>query len=135
MACPLCEAEGGIVLWQDAHCRVIRVDDPMYPGFCRVIWHEHVAEMTDLPPAERLHLMNVVLATEQALRELCRPDKVNLASFGNMVPHLHWHIIPRFSDDSHFPESIWGKAQRVGIVHTAPNDNDMASAIALAVNA
>ncbi len=89
--------------------------------------------MTDLPTAERIHLMNIVLATEQALRELCRPDKVNLASFGNMVPHLHWHIIPRFADDSHFPESIWGKAQRSGVAHAAPDDNDMASAIALAL--
>ena len=41
-----------------------------------------------------------------------RPDKINWAQFGNMVPHLHWHIIARYQDDSHFPESIWGVQQR-----------------------
>jgi len=43
-----------------------------------------------------------------------RPDKVNLASFGNMTPHLHWHVIPRWRDDSHFPQSIWSAAERQG---------------------
>ena len=38
-----------------------------------------------------------------------KPDKVNIASFGNMVPHLHWHIIPRFEVDRHYPNPIWGE--------------------------
>jgi diadenosine tetraphosphate (Ap4A) HIT family hydrolase len=37
---------------------------------------------------------------------------VNLASLGNVVPHLHWHVIARFADDKHFPQPIWGQAQR-----------------------
>ena len=41
-----------------------------------------------------------------------QPDKINLASFGNMVPHLHWHVIPRFKDDMHFPNPIWGQVER-----------------------
>ena len=53
--------------------------------------------------------MTVVFIVEQAIRELFKPDKINLASFGNMVPHVHWHIIPRWQDDRHFPEPIWGK--------------------------
>lgn len=63
--------------------------------------------------------MDVVLATERAVRRVVQPDKINLASFGNVVPHLHWHVIPRWRDDSHFPESIWGKAQRAGAVRAA----------------
>ncbi len=135
MDCPLCQAETGAVLWRDAHCRVIRVDDPAYPGFCRVIWRQHAAEMTDILPAERLHLMNVVFATEQALRQLCRPDKINLASFGNMTPHLHWHVIPRFTGDRHFPEPVWGREQRPGTVRTAPGDQALAAAIDAALAA
>jgi diadenosine tetraphosphate (Ap4A) HIT family hydrolase len=53
-----------------------------------------------------------VFALEAALRELLRPDKINLASLGNMTPHLHWHVIPRFRDDPHFPNPIWGARQR-----------------------
>ena len=52
------------------------------------------------------------VAVEQAVRQLFSPDKINLASFGNMVPHVHWHIIPRWRDDRHFPEPIWGRVQR-----------------------
>ncbi len=110
--CELCTQAGGAILWQSAACRVIRVDDRNYPGFCRVIWNGHVREMTDLDPVDRNVLMQVVLAVETVVREFFRPDKINLASFGNMVPHVHWHVIPRWSDDRHFPEPIWGRVQR-----------------------
>ncbi len=111
-ACELCAVPGGSVLWQSADCRVVRVDDPHYPGFCRVIWNAHVREMTDLPPAERQQLLTVVFAVEEVVRRLFAPDKINLASFGNVVPHLHWHIIPRWRDDRHFPEPVWGQVHR-----------------------
>jgi diadenosine tetraphosphate (Ap4A) HIT family hydrolase len=48
MSCELCEQSGGEVLWQDERCRIVLVDDPNYAGFCRVIWQQHVREMTDL---------------------------------------------------------------------------------------
>ena len=138
MDCPLCAAlsraeSPEVVLHEDDRCRVIRVDDPAYPGFCRVIWKQHVAEMTELAPDARRHLMDVVFATERALRELMQPDKINLASFGNMVPHLHWHVIPRFRDDRHFPEPTWGTPQRAGAVHTAPAAAVLSRALATAL--
>jgi diadenosine tetraphosphate (Ap4A) HIT family hydrolase len=120
-ACELCQTPGGTLVWEDTKCRVIRVEDPAYPGFCRVIWREHVAEMSDLPPAEREHVMRVVLATEITLRRLMQPAKINLASLGNVVPHLHWHVIPRFADDRQFPQPIWGTAQREGAARSAPS--------------
>ena len=54
MDCPLCALPSELTLWEDERCRVIRVDDAAHPGFCRVVWGEHVAEMTDLagrPPS------------------------------------------------------------------------------------
>ncbi|MBP7641072.1 MAG: HIT domain-containing protein, partial [Thauera sp.] len=72
---------------------------------------------------------DVVMATEAALRNLLDPDKINLASFGNMVPHLHWHVIPRYRDDRHFPESVWGAPQREGVVHPAADAVPLARAI------
>lgn len=112
MSCELCDTHGGTSLWRDARCRVVLIDEPGYPGFCRVIWNSHVKEMTDLEEADRAHLMRMVFGVEKALRELLQPDKVNLASLGNAVPHLHWHVIPRYRDDSHFPNPIWGSALR-----------------------
>ena len=107
-ACELCDQPGGTLLWQDDSCRVVLVADADYPGFCRVIWKRHVKEMTDLSAAEREHLMATVFAVETAIREAMHPDKINLASLGNLTPHLHWHVIPRFRHDKHFPQPIWG---------------------------
>ena len=112
--CELCVQVGGTLLWQDASCRVVLVEDADYPGFCRVIWRQHVKEMTDLSAADRAHLMDIVFAVEAAIREVLQPDKINLASLGNMTPHLHWHVIPRHKHDKHFPQSIWGVGQREG---------------------
>ncbi|WP_194711463.1 HIT family protein [Noviherbaspirillum soli] len=111
-ACELCEGSGGEELYRDHQLRVVLVDDAQYPGFCRVIWHTHVKEMTDLAPTERSAMMQMVMKVETALREAMNPDKVNLASLGNMTPHLHWHVIPRFADDAHFPSPVWANAQR-----------------------
>jgi diadenosine tetraphosphate (Ap4A) HIT family hydrolase len=111
-ACELCAQTGGEVLHHGDKLRVVLIDDALYPGFCRVIWNGHAREMTDLAPDDRALLMDTVWLVEAALREAMSPDKVNLASLGNMTPHVHWHVIPRFADDAHFPGSTWGPLQR-----------------------
>ncbi len=130
--CELCAA-GGETIWQDDLCRVVRIggeEGDAFPGFCRVVWRAHVAEMTDLAACDRRHLMNVVFATEAALRALLRPDKINLASLGNAVPHLHWHVIPRWRDDSRFPLPIWGEAKRAAPPRKSADNEALAATIA-----
>jgi diadenosine tetraphosphate (Ap4A) HIT family hydrolase len=122
MSCELCEQTGGEVLWQGDLYRVILVDDAHYPGFCRVILNRHVKEMTDLPEGERMQLMAAVFAVEASVREILQPEKINLASLGNVVPHLHWHVIPRYAEDRHFPNPIWGMVNRESAIPVAiPN--------------
>src|SRR5450830_513179 len=111
-ACDLCDGDGGQLLFKNDRYRVVLVDEAEYPGFCRVVWNGHVKEMTDLAPAERARVMDVVWQVELAQREVMQPEKVNLASFGNMTPHVHWHVIPRYPDDAHFPHPTWAVAQR-----------------------
>lgn len=110
--CSLCATQDTPVIWRDPRLRVVSAADPDYPGFLRVIWHAHVAEMTDLEPAECNYFLRVVLAVERALRDTLQPVKINLASLGNQVPHLHWHVIPRFADDAHFPDPVWAARRR-----------------------
>ena len=112
MDCVLCHPQKENVVWKNKELRVIQVDDPLFPGYFRVIWNKHIAEMSDLNDDERQLLEKVLLTVEKVVREQMQPDKINWAQFGNMVPHLHWHIIARYRDDSHFPESIWGLKQR-----------------------
>jgi diadenosine tetraphosphate (Ap4A) HIT family hydrolase len=112
MTCDLCDTVGGQLLWQDQQLRVVYIDEPGYSGYCRVIWKAHVAEMSDLDEVQRAHCMRVVFAVETLLREIVKPDKINLASLGNFTPHVHWHVIARFRDDPHFPQAVWGPRQR-----------------------
>ncbi len=121
--CELCAEPGGALLWKDERCRVVRVDGADgegYPGFCRVIWHNHVRELSDLSRDDRHHLLDVLTATERAVRLAVGPDKINLASLGNLTPHLHWHVIPRWRDDSRFPAAIWAPVQRQATAHGIP---------------
>ncbi|RJX31368.1 MAG: HIT family protein [Oxalobacter sp.] len=111
--CELCQQNGGELIIRTTQWRIILVNDANYPGFCRVIWNDHVREMTDLSSADRAELMRVVLEVESVVREIMQPEKINLASLGNVVPHLHWHVIPRYLDDAHFPAPVWAEVKRV----------------------
>ena len=110
--CELCEQDGGILLWRTDRFRVIRAVDADHPAFYRVIWNAHVAEWTDLAPADRSDLMQAVAKVETVLRRVLQPTKVNLASLGNVVPHLHWHVIARYDWDARWPAPIWAPKQR-----------------------
>ena len=113
-ACDLCKPSPHHILWQDDFCRVVLLNDADYPAYCRVELLEHIKEMTDLEPPQRARMMKTVFAVEMALREVTLADKINLASLGNKTPHVHWHVIPRFENDRHFPNSHWGAALRDG---------------------
>jgi diadenosine tetraphosphate (Ap4A) HIT family hydrolase len=95
---------------------VVEVEDADYPGYFRVILQRHLREVTELEEARRSSLMAVVFAVEEVVRATMRPDKMNLASLGNMTPHVHWHVIPRFRDDRHFPGAVWAQPQREAVV-------------------
>jgi diadenosine tetraphosphate (Ap4A) HIT family hydrolase len=111
-ACELCGQDGGEIVHRAPAFRVVLVDEAQYPGFCRVIWNEHVKEMTDLSQDQRALLMSAVWQVEAAVREVMQPQKINVASLGNMTPHVHWHVIPRFVDDAQFPGPVWAAQQR-----------------------
>lgn len=111
-SCPLCQTSGGLLVVRTERFRVVRVQDDQFPAYYRLIWNEHVNEWTDLMPLHRGECMHAVAAIETVLRSELQPTKVNLATFGNVVPHLHWHVLARFDWDTHFPEPYWGQVQR-----------------------
>lgn len=118
--CPLCGGDGGLLIARTPQFRVIRVVDGdearRFPAFYRLIWNTHVAEFSDLTEADRHACMDAVTVIERTLRTLLAPTKINLAALGNVVPHLHWHVIARFDWDSHFPAPVWAAAQRDEVV-------------------
>ena len=110
--CPLCVTDGGALIWSGEKLRVIRAAEEGFPAFYRVVWNDHAAEFSDLSATDRIVCMDAVALVERVLREQLAPTKINLAAFGNMVAHLHWHVIARYDWDSHFPASVWAAAQR-----------------------
>ena len=116
MSCVLCETDGGLVVARTPQFRVVRVvegeEARRFPAFYRLIWNAHVAEFGDLSDTDRHACMDAVTEIERRLRSLLAPTKVNIASLGNVVPHLHWHVIARFDWDSQFPAPVWAAPQR-----------------------
>ena len=77
-------------------------------------------ELTDCPKRLRKELYECCEIIEKMMREYYRPEKINIASFGNYMPHLHIHVMARFKEDSYFPEPMWGKKRREGKLMLPP---------------
>jgi diadenosine tetraphosphate (Ap4A) HIT family hydrolase len=110
--CPFCDTDGGRIVYRGAKLRVVHAREDSFPAFYRVIWNAHEREFTDLPRDDRMRCMDAVAIVERAMREHLQPDKMNIASLGNRVPHLHWHVIGRFLWDTNFPQAVWAGAER-----------------------
>lgn len=114
---PLWVPEGCIPLWHDAAMQLVRVQrDGVQavptPAFWRLLWRDHVAEFCGLSPSQRHACMDAIATVERTIIGQLQPTKMNLATLGNLVPHLHWHIVARFDWDSHYPAPVWAAAQR-----------------------
>jgi diadenosine tetraphosphate (Ap4A) HIT family hydrolase len=117
ITCAHCGPLEGVSVFEHARLRVIRAvsqAEASYPAFYRVVWREHVRELSDLSASDLAFCMHAVVAVERTLRERLAPAplKINIASLGNMVPHLHWHVIARYAWDAHWPKPVWAAAER-----------------------
>ena len=110
--CALCSSHKYPIIWANDLLRIVLINDQNYRGYCRVDLINHIKEMSDLDEAIRNEFMGVIFQMEKIVKEYLQPDKINLASLGNITPHLHWHIIPRYLSDNHFPDSIWSEKKR-----------------------
>ncbi len=106
--CVLCNEMGGTLICKNQLFRIILADDAQYPGFVRLIVNSHYKEMTDLSIADANSVFSAVLKIESIVRDVFNPEKINLATLGNVVAHVHWHIIPRYTYDAHYPNPVWG---------------------------
>lgn len=77
-------------------------------------------ELSDMPDSAYNELWLLVREVEKALRQYYAPDKINIASFANMLPRVHIHVIARFKDDAFFPNSVWGEPLRQANLELAP---------------
>ena len=69
-------------------------------------------EMSEVPKIVKFEIYELLDVIEKEMLIYYKPQKINIASFGNYVPHVHWHIMARFKEDSYYPEPMWGTRQR-----------------------
>ena len=93
--------------------RVLLMDDARYAWLVLVPRHAGMRDWIDLPHAEQHQLLNEVELCSRALRAVARPDKLNTAALGNMVPQLHVHVVARHVGDAAWPKPVWGVGERV----------------------
>ena len=91
-------------------CEVRLMDDANHPWLVLVPRVADMVEIIDLDPAQRTQLANEIDTACRALKALFKPDKLNVAALGNMVPQLHVHVIARYRDDIAWPRPVWGNA-------------------------
>jgi diadenosine tetraphosphate (Ap4A) HIT family hydrolase len=86
----------------------------------KIFTHAQRKEFSQCSYAERMMIFDLLDLIEKEMISYFKPEKINIASFGNMLPQVHWHIMARFLNDSYFPEPMWGAKQREGEAKIAP---------------
>jgi diadenosine tetraphosphate (Ap4A) HIT family hydrolase len=101
------EAGGALHIADLDLSRVFLHEDQFFPGYVLLVLRRHVTELYDLTAAERATLMEEVSRVAQALARVFRPVKMNYELLGNLVPHIHWHLVPRLASDPGLRGPIW----------------------------
>ena len=89
----------------------IEVESAEIP-WLKVFTHNAYKEMSEVPGLLKFEIYEILDTIEKEMLDYYTPSKINIASFGNYMPHVHWHIMSRFESDSYYPEPMWGKKQR-----------------------
>jgi len=110
--CPMCRRwhdDADLRIVELKHSLVVLNRDQFFPGYTLLFTRQHVTELFHLDCGERGELMEEVSQVAAALNDVFSPDKINYELLGNMVPHMHWHLVPRFRSDPLWPRPIWAE--------------------------
>jgi diadenosine tetraphosphate (Ap4A) HIT family hydrolase len=95
------------VVWQFPHSVALLGTWQFYHGYCLLISRRHATELSQLGEDERQAFLGEMCALARAIEEAFRPLKMNYELLGNQVPHLHWHLIPRYRTDPEYLKPVW----------------------------
>jgi diadenosine tetraphosphate (Ap4A) HIT family hydrolase len=110
--CPMCEKwvdDADLQIAELEHCYVLLNRDQFFPGYSFVFTKEHVTELFHLDRPTRQAVVEEVNLVAEVLAKTFEPTKMNYELLGNMVPHMHWHLVPRFDSDPLWPKPIWAE--------------------------
>ena len=94
-------------------CELRLMDDARFPWLVLVPRIAGARELLDLDDGDQRALLAEINLVGRAIETLWRPDKLNIAALGNVVPQLHVHVIARFTSDPAWPQPVWGRGERI----------------------
>ena len=99
--------------------QLLLMDDARFPWLILVPRIAGARELIDLDEGDQRSLLGEISAVGRAFEALLRPDKLNIAALGNVVPQLHVHLIARYTTDAAWPKPVWGQGERVAYAEAA----------------
>ena len=98
----------------------IEIEESEIP-WLKIFAQDNCKEMTDCSAGTKQQIWVLLDVIEHEMLDYFKPEKINIASFANYVPQVHWHIMARFKEDSYFPEPMWGEKQREAELDNLPS--------------
>jgi len=92
--------------------RLLLMDDARWPWLILVPRRAGLRELIELERDAQHALLEEINACAHVLHALDKPDKLNIATLGNVVPQLHVHVIARHVGDAAWPRPVWGAGTR-----------------------
>jgi diadenosine tetraphosphate (Ap4A) HIT family hydrolase len=112
--CPFCTKLANLddlpaeeVVWQFPHSVALLGPWQHYHGYCVLVSRRHATELSRLNDEERQAFLEEMCRLAKAIEDCFRPHKLNYELLGNQVPHLHWHLFPRYRDDPDALRPVW----------------------------
>jgi diadenosine tetraphosphate (Ap4A) HIT family hydrolase len=106
--CPFCKLPPERIISSNEFCFVIRDGFPISPGHTLIIPKRHLGSFFEINKEERDALLTLLDKAKETIDTEFHPDGFNIGindgpSAGQTVPHLHMHLIPRYTNDQADP--------------------------------
>ncbi len=122
MSCVICDKiklikknEFNFLIEELKHTYWILGDHQFFKGYSQLIFKEHVRDLHQLEEKTQLEIFSELMYVEKKLRNALDPWKTNLSLYGNVVPHIHWHIFPRFETEEDCKKIPWNYRDLPGV--------------------
>ncbi|MCX6356198.1 MAG: HIT family protein [Candidatus Aureabacteria bacterium] len=113
-ACPICnqislwrKGENSYFIHEFKNSIFVVGNHQFHKGYSLVFLKNHVRELHELPQPVQAELFHELMIAAGAIAATFQPWKLNYACYGNVVPHIHWHIIPRYESDPDRLQNPW----------------------------
>ncbi len=128
MNCSLCdrvkltqEKKYPYLIHEFTHSYLMLGEHQFFRGYCVLVSKNHYKEMTDMPDSMQAEMFQEMMKVSSVLQKHFQPAKMNMCSLGNVVPHVHWHFFPRYSDDPQFKDPPWLRMEQFESARVTPS--------------